>query len=290
MLEDFGLSKEKIDEIMGGAKDKTAELVKEQTPPALRDVETLLKDIDFKDKKALDKVFESLNPLGLDLKYNEDLILSKENENDFGYDLKEFFGIRYNGYRKIGDAIIRIKDHTPNYDNFVEDVDNGAKKIINVVYGDYNNTDAKRLKTDIENFEKQYPDIEVIDIKLKTGDNLKESIHFIKQYVLPEIAKEYQKGTDKKLVNAVNDVLGKKEASAEIAPQKETIDKFLELTNFDQQIENASTTAKKRQIEANRDKWLNENPSMKDIYANSKEIIKQLEDQGIIKEKKGPCF
>ena len=76
----------------------------------------------------------------------------------------------------------------------------------------------------------------------------------------------------------------------EITPQKETIGKFSELTNFDQQLEDASTTAKKKQIEANRDKWLNENPSMKDIYSNAKEIIKQLEKEGLVTEKKGPCM
>jgi hypothetical protein len=29
---------------------------------------------------------------------------------------------------------------------------------------------------------------------------------------------------------------------------------------------------------------------MKDIYANSKEIIKQLEKEGLVTEKKGPCM
>ena len=93
-----------------------------------------------------------------------------------------------------------------------------------------------------------------------------------------------------KSVEAVEQSLKETPQAKEIAPQKETIGKFSELTNFDQQLEDASTTAKKKQIEANRDKWLNENPSMKDIYSNAKEIIKQLEKEGLVTEKKGPCM
>jgi hypothetical protein len=187
--------------------------------PALKDVESTtkaLKDINFKDNKSLDKVFESISALGLKLEYNKDLILSKENEFDFGYDLQKYFGIRDNGYRKIGDAVIRIKDHTPNYNNFVDDVENGAKKIINVVYGDYNNIDRRKLKTDIDNFEERYPNIEIVDVKIETGDNLEYAIDIIKQDVLPEIAKEYQKGSDKRLVKAVENLLKPQEDAVQV--------------------------------------------------------------------------
>jgi hypothetical protein len=187
--------------------------------PALKDVESTtkaLKDINFKDNKSLDKVFESISALGLKLEYNKDLILSKENEFDFGYDLQKYFGIRDNGYRKIGDAVIRIKDHTPNYNNFVDDVENGAKKIINVVYGDYNNTDRRKLKTDIDNFEERYPNIEIVDVKIETGDNLEYAIDIIKQDVLPEIAKEYHKGSDKRLVKAVENLLKPQEDAVQV--------------------------------------------------------------------------
>lgn len=99
-------------------------------------------------------------------------------------------------------------------------------------------------------------------------------------------------GSNPELVKAVEDLLGKPEKvePAEITPQKETIDKFSELTNFDKELESASTPAKRKQIEDRRQQWLNDNPSIKEIDANAKEIIKQLEDQGLITKKEGPCF
>jgi hypothetical protein len=208
-IQENQLQEEEVAETVIAEAPKEAEISKPEVA-ALKDVESTakaLKDINSKDNKALDKVFESISPLGLKLEYNKDLILSKENEFDFGYDLQKYFGIRDNGYRKIGDAVIRIKDHTPNYNNFVEDVENGAKKIINVVYGDYNNTDRRKLKTDIDNFEQKYPNIEIIDVKIETGDNLEDAIDIIKKDVLSEIAKEYQKGSDKKLVKSVENLL-----------------------------------------------------------------------------------
>jgi hypothetical protein len=208
-IQENQLQEEAVAETVIAEAPKEAEISKPEVA-ALKDVESTakaLKDINSKDNKALDKVFESISPLGLKLEYNKDLILSKENEFDFGYDLQKYFGIRDNGYRKIGDAVIRIKDHTPNYNNFVEDVENGAKKIINVVYGDYNNTDRRKLKTDIDNFEQKYPNIEIIDVKIETGDNLEDAIDIIKKDVLSEIAKEYQKGSDKKLVKSVENLL-----------------------------------------------------------------------------------
>lgn len=78
-------------------------------------------------------------------------------------------------------------------------------------------------------------------------------------------------------------------AVEKITPQKETIDKFSELTTFDQKLQDASGS-KRRKLEAAREQWLNENPSMKAIYNNANEIIKQLEAKELITEKKGPCF
>ena len=80
------------------------------------------------------------------------------------------------------------------------------------------------------------------------------------------------------------------EITTPIEPTKESIDKFSELITFDKKISEASGSAKRSKLNAEREKWLEENPSMRDVFNNANDIIKQLEDKGLITEKKGPCF
>ena len=184
-----------------------------------------------------------------------------------GSDLSKLSGDLEDGKR--GDKYVLVQQSLSEYD-YTKD------EVLRLDAEDANDGEQSlRLDGVIENFDKTPP-------IPKEGDGMHRIV----------AAKELGHETILmwKPLKAVEQSLKETPQAEEIAPQKETIGKFSELTNFDQQLEDASTTAKKKQIEANRDKWLNENPSMKDIYSNAKEIIKQLEKEGLVTEKKGPCM
>lgn len=116
---------------------------------------------------------------------SEDYDLSEDTEANFMFDLmlalgRKLSGSRYD-YTRKGDVIIRVKGHTPNWDNFIEDIEeNGAKAILNITVGDYNNRDYRSYKTTKDNFESRYPDIKIIDITVEDGESLSSAIEALK--------------------------------------------------------------------------------------------------------------
>lgn len=118
----------------------------------------------------------------------KDYDLSEDNQADFEYDLMQSLGRKLGSarfdYIKKGDAIIRVKGHTPNWDNFKNDIEeNGIKAILNITVGDYNNKDFRSTKTNRESFENENPNIKVIDIKVDNGESLSTVINYIKTLV-----------------------------------------------------------------------------------------------------------
>lgn len=82
--------------------------------------------------------------------------------------------------------------------------------------------------------------------------------------------------------------------SQKIAPEikeakAETVDKFTELTNFDKKIAEAKGSMKQKLIKR-RDTFVAQNQSVAEIVNNADEIIKQLKEEKVIEETKGPCF
>ena len=104
----------------------------------------------------------------------KEMDLSKDNALDFEIELTQLNGVKNNGYLRKGDTFVRIKNHTPDWANFNEDVqDAGVKKIVNVTVGDFENSDSRRNKQSLESFKKDNPDVEVIDINVIEGESLK---------------------------------------------------------------------------------------------------------------------
>lgn len=123
-----------------------------------------------------------------------DYDLSKENSSDAEYDIQSGLGFEgnqiFSGYKKIGNALVRIKNHTPDWDYFRDDIENGAKKIVNVTVGDFNNSDYRRSKGELESIKKEYPNVEFIDLKVNEGDSINESIKKIWENIQSPIKTE----------------------------------------------------------------------------------------------------
>lgn len=110
----------------------------------------------------------------------EDYDLSKDNETDAMSDIGDAFGFVQYGYKREGDTVIRLKNHTPDWSNFVEDIeDNGVKKIVNVTVGDYSNRDRQKSKTTLGEMQKRYPDVEFKDIRVEDGESVNDAINKI---------------------------------------------------------------------------------------------------------------
>ncbi len=110
--------------------------------------------------------------------------LSKNNINDFEYDLIESLG--FNGTKNYfikNGILLRIKNHTPDWDNFRSDLNNNDSilKVINVTVGDYENTDFRRNKADLNELKNDYPGIEFFDITIKDGEDINTANKKIKK-------------------------------------------------------------------------------------------------------------
>ena len=132
---------------------------------------------------------ERFNPKKEDIRYalsQEDIDnalsnfrLTKDNANDFCYALMQMLtGKAYFDYAIVGDMEIRIKDHTPDWDNFLDWDTDEAKhpKILNVTVGDYNNTDYRRNKRDYEEFVEKHPETIAVDVEIEDGAYLEDAV------------------------------------------------------------------------------------------------------------------
>ena len=125
----------------------------------------------------------------------EDYELSQDKQADAEYDIAQSVGIKpTKNYGVKGNDIIRVKGHTPDWANFSMDLNENPniKRVINVTVGDYNNTDARRDKTTLEQIKKEHPNVEFIDIKVEDGESIKSAIERINKTIKPE---EYAKKT-----------------------------------------------------------------------------------------------
>ncbi len=112
----------------------------------------------------------------------EDFILNKDNATDFEYALMESIaGQSYSArsdYKVLNGVEIRVKDHTPDWDNFV-DWETGevkSEKILNVTVGDYENTDYRRHKEDYESFVSEHPETTAVDVYIEDGTSLADAL------------------------------------------------------------------------------------------------------------------
>lgn len=118
---------------------------------------------------------------------DKDYELSKDNQVDAEFDIQQGLGFRIgnNNYARQGDAIIRVKNHTPDWSNFNSDLENDPtiKRVINVTVGDYENSDARRNKTSLEQAQKEYPNVEFIDVKIEDGESVNDAIKRVSEIV-----------------------------------------------------------------------------------------------------------
>ena len=111
-----------------------------------------------------------------------DFYLTKDNQADFEYALMESIGGgKYSstyGYKTIDGVRVRVKGHTPNWDNFV-DWDTGepvSDKILNVTVGDYDSSDYRRNKASLDEFKKEYPGVKTVDVEIADGTYLGDAL------------------------------------------------------------------------------------------------------------------
>lgn len=199
-LEDGGLSEtsnEKADEDTGsvsrveeGERPKRTKITKKQTKPKKKSstIESkepvVVEENPLKDIKSTNKALTELNKTNpqlfesIDNAYKRrtdfddpELELSQKSETDFLTELQ----FKNGEYSTKYDVTTRVKNHTPEWSNFQEDVDNGAKKILNVTVGDFNNSDYRRSKTSLEDFQKRNPEVKIIDLHIDEGTTLQEA-------------------------------------------------------------------------------------------------------------------
>jgi len=133
-----------------------------------------------------------------DLAEKQDYQLSSDNVTDATYDIKRGIGLEpgsrdlISGYTRIGDAIIRIKDHAPNWENFREDIEErGVKKIVNITVGNYPSPNFREHdKTAMEAIEAEYPDVEFVNIEIEDGESIAEAIKQAQQAIQQPIAEQ----------------------------------------------------------------------------------------------------
>lgn len=118
--------------------------------------------------------------------------LTEENAWKFEYDLKNALGLDgVKNYHVVnGNTIVRIKGHSPNWENFVNDLElnENIDRIINVTVGDYNRRRFDTgLKTKLDEIESRYPDIDFVDIEINDGDDLDLSVAYVRHILYPEM-------------------------------------------------------------------------------------------------------
>lgn len=121
----------------------------------------------------------------------EDYDLTEDEAWKFEYDLLTSLGLRgTKDYHVInGNTILRVKGHTPNWSNFTEQLNDNPniERVINITVGDYNNTDSRKTKTTLEQIQKEFPDIEFIDITVEDGESLNNNIRYLAKTLNQEV-------------------------------------------------------------------------------------------------------
>jgi hypothetical protein len=121
----------------------------------------------------------------------QDYYLDKHNLIDFMYNLGEQIGgfLSFNnGYHKFRNVLVRLKNHTPNWTNFSEDIENDAEinTIINITVGDYTNRDYRKTKSSIDDIKSEYPNIQFVNIEIHDGDRLLNVARIIKEHIVQQ--------------------------------------------------------------------------------------------------------
>ena len=142
-------------------------------------------------KSATDNVgtFDASNP---DIRYSlateqvesvlEDYTLNKDNVGDFEYALMQSIaGQSYSArpdYKVLDGVVVRVKGHTPDWDNFVNwETDKAeSEKILNVTVGNYEDTDYRRNKEDYESFAEAHPETTAVNVDIEDGTSLADAL------------------------------------------------------------------------------------------------------------------
>lgn len=126
----------------------------------------------FRTQQAAARLAEILN----------NFTLTERNDSDFAYALmKSIAGQRYSAradYAVLNGVEIRVKEHTPNWDNFLDWETDTAKyaKILNVTVGDYNSLDYYKDKSEYEEFVKEHPETAAVDVFIEDGTTLEDAL------------------------------------------------------------------------------------------------------------------
>lgn len=130
--------------------------------------------------KALNVPIEKVNkPIKKPI---EDYEFTKEkiNEGQARFDLHRALNFPLGkSYKLTSDnSLVRIKEHTPNWSNFAEDLyaNPDIKKVINVTVGDLENVDFRKDKTSLNAIKKEFPNVEFVDIMIPEGTNYSEAL------------------------------------------------------------------------------------------------------------------
>jgi len=130
--------------------------------------------------KALNVPIEKVNKLIK--KPIEDYEFTKEkiNEGQAGFDLHRALNFPLGkSYKLTSDnSLVRIKEHTPNWSNFAEDLyeNSDIKKVVNVTIGDLENVDFRKNKTSLDAIKEEFPNVKFIDIMIPEGTNYSEAL------------------------------------------------------------------------------------------------------------------
>jgi len=115
------------------------------------------------------------------------MYLSHDNVGVVEYDIREALGFVANqlscGYARSGTNLIRVKDHTPDWDYFREEIEDGITTIINITLGDYHNSDKRRNKGKISDLKSDYPFVNIVDIEIVDGEEINLAIQKIKAII-----------------------------------------------------------------------------------------------------------
>ena len=112
----------------------------------------------------------------------EDYTLNKDNVGDFEYALMQSIaGQSYSArpdYKVLDGVVVRVKGHTPDWDNFVNwETDKAeSEKILNVTVGNYEDTDYRRNKEDYESFAEAHPETTAVNVDIEDGTSLADAL------------------------------------------------------------------------------------------------------------------
>ena len=114
--------------------------------------------------------------------------LTQDNTGDFEYAIMNSISDAYSArgdYKQVKDVVVRVKDHTPNWSNFLrydEATDEYvpvSDKILNVTIGDYNNTDYRKVKEGFDEFVAEYPDVKAVNVEVEDGTSVADALEQI---------------------------------------------------------------------------------------------------------------